>query len=346
MNFTAQILFFFGALGVFNSLLLSIYFIFFSKLKRRTNILFGLFLLFLSIRVLKSLFYFFATEEPIPLLQTGPAIFIFIGPFLYSYFSVAFKKNGAVLKTEKYHIAIWILIALGIYFIYPFKEYIALNKNVVLPFINVQWLCYILASGYIVRPTIKKLFRKNPDLSAFEKWSVLLLASILILWVVYFLIPYNYFITGSIVFSIFFYGFFLFFVFNKKKAVAVFSNKKKYNNGGLETQQVNLLIEKLNNLMTRQKLFKNPSLKLSDLAYKLNITTHQLSQLLNDNLGKSFSAFINEYRVEEAKLLLFQNTKYTLEAIGNQAGFKSKTTFFTTFKKMVGMTPSRYKAQF
>ena len=175
---------------------------------------------------------------------------------------------------------------------------------------------------------------------------LLLLLSVLILWTVYFFTNYNYFIAGSIVFSVLFYGFFLFFIFNKKRASAVFKNEKKYFSRKFETGQVNLLIEKLNNLMIEQKLYKNPSLKLPDVADQLDITIHQLSQLLNDNLGKSFSVFINEHRVEEAKALLFKNTKYTLEAIGNQAGFNSKTTFFTTFKKLVGTTPSKYQAQF
>jgi AraC-like DNA-binding protein len=48
--------------------------------------------------------------------------------------------------------------------------------------------------------------------------------------------------------------------------------------------------------MDSEELYKNPNLKLSDLASRMNISAHQLSQLLNDNLGKSFSTYINEYQ--------------------------------------------------
>lgn len=345
MNFTAQILFFLGALGVFNSLLLSFYFIFHRTSKRLSNIFFGFFLLFLSIRILKSLFYFFATEEPIPFLQTGPAIFIFIGPFLYLYIRASVRKDNASSKIWKLHIFLWVLIALGIYFIYPFKEYVTLNKNVILPLINIQWLIYILVSGYLLKPVIKKLFRKSQRISVFERWLSLLLMGTLILWAVYFFTSYNYFIAGSITFSALFYCFFLFFVFNKKIVLEIFKSERKNLINQLENDEIITLIEDLYSLMENQKLFKNPTLKSSEVALELGITIHQFSQLLNDNLGKNFSVFVNEYRVEEAKKLLFKNTKYTLEAVGNQAGFNSKTSFFNTFKKIAGTTPSKYQTK-
>ena len=84
----------------------------------------------------------------------------------------------------------------------------------------------------------------------------------------------------------------------------------------------------------------------NDIAKELQISSHQLSQLLNDNLGKSFALFINEFRIEEAKKLLKENNQFTLEAIGFEAGFSSKSTFYATFKKVVGKTPSAYKKQF
>lgn len=52
--------------------------------------------------------------------------------------------------------------------------------------------------------------------------------------------------------------------------------------------------------MNTEELYKNPNLKLSDVASRMNISAHQLSQLLNDNLGKSFSTYINEYRIDDA----------------------------------------------
>jgi len=93
-------------------------------------------------------------------------------------------------------------------------------------------------------------------------------------------------------------------------------------------------------------LYKDTDVKLQSVAKNIHISTHKLSQLLNDNLGKSFNSFINDHRVEEAKRLLRENDQFTLEAIGFESGFSSKSSFYATFKKVVGKTPSEFQKQF
>jgi len=105
------------------------------------------------------------------------------------------------------------------------------------------------------------------------------------------------------------------------------------------------LLQRLNNIMINEKLFTQPDLKLSDVAGKLDITTHELSKLINENIDKNFTHYINEYRIKEAKQLIKKNSIYTIEAIGNQSGFKSKSAFYKAFKKFVGTTPAKFKAQ-
>jgi AraC-type DNA-binding domain-containing proteins len=90
-------------------------------------------------------------------------------------------------------------------------------------------------------------------------------------------------------------------------------------------------------------LYKDPNLKLNDLAQHINISMHQLSQLLNDNLGKSFSTYINEYRIAEACKLITTNERLTFEAIGYEVGYNSKSTFYAAFRKIKDMTPALYK---
>lgn len=69
---------------------------------------------------------------------------------------------------------------------------------------------------------------------------------------------------------------------------------------------------------------------------------HQLSQVLNDNMGKNFTVFINEYRINEACNIIVSDNKLTLEGIGYEVGFNSKSTFFSTFKKLKGTTPAMF----
>ena len=94
--------------------------------------------------------------------------------------------------------------------------------------------------------------------------------------------------------------------------------------------------------MTKEEPYTDANLKSSDIAKKVNISVHQLSQLLNENLGKSFPLFVNEYRIAKACTIIKSNTPLTLEAIGYECGFNSKSTFYTTFKKITGVTPAQY----
>ena len=93
----------------------------------------------------------------------------------------------------------------------------------------------------------------------------------------------------------------------------------------------------------------NPCLErgitLSHLANIVGCTPNNLSQVINDELGKSFFDFINGYRISHAKqqLRCKKAEKVTILQIAMDAGFNSKSAFYTAFKKEVGMTPSQYR---
>lgn len=96
-----------------------------------------------------------------------------------------------------------------------------------------------------------------------------------------------------------------------------------------------------------QKKFLDPSISLDSVAESLNLNRSYLSRIINAELNKSFTEYVNELRVEEAKVFMnnpkFQN--YTLISIGLEAGFSSKSNFYAVFKKFTGQTPAEYKAQ-
>ncbi len=97
-------------------------------------------------------------------------------------------------------------------------------------------------------------------------------------------------------------------------------------------------------VMEINKLFLDDSLTIHSLAKELNTNSKYLSQLINNEFEKSFVVFINEYRIDEAKeLLLNDNNKHlSIEGIGYEAGFKSKSAFNAAFKKFTGETPSSF----
>ena len=101
---------------------------------------------------------------------------------------------------------------------------------------------------------------------------------------------------------------------------------------------------KLEQLMSEKKLYTNPDLSLDSLALALEINPKYLSVILNNSVGKNFYDFINHYRIEEVKERLAdsKSRNYTIEAIANQAGFRSKSSFNAAFKKQVNMTPREF----
>ncbi|MBX2872441.1 MAG: helix-turn-helix domain-containing protein [Saprospiraceae bacterium] len=288
---------------------------------------------------MKSVFYSFSTTEPIAFLQSGPYFFLLIGPLFLTYVQMLVKSKPKLNRYWKIHLAFWIFITLGLHLLLPFHHHVALAKEVLLPLINLQWLAYILVSVVILRPTLSKLQTGTPT----QQWLCLLILAMLILWAVYFFVSFRYFISGSIAFSLLFYAFYIYFVFHKKVAQSIFTRVRRGNARIIKQQEANHLLERLRILMQEEKPFVNPNLKSVDIAQQLDISTHEFSHLINEYLNKTFTDFINEYRVEEAKQLIATQSRYTLEAIGNQSGFNSKSAFYKAFKKFQGTTPGRFK---
>ncbi|WP_435622485.1 helix-turn-helix domain-containing protein [Flagellimonas sp.] len=105
-----------------------------------------------------------------------------------------------------------------------------------------------------------------------------------------------------------------------------------------------LEIEKqLGKLMLTEKPYLNNELRLNQLAEQLSISTHHLSQFLNEHHQTSFFDFINKHRVQEAKRLIVDKPNFTLLQIGYEAGFNNKTSFVNAFKRFEGQTPSSYR---
>ncbi len=99
--------------------------------------------------------------------------------------------------------------------------------------------------------------------------------------------------------------------------------------------------------METQKPYLNPDLTIEELSSQLAVPVKVLSQVINESLGQNFFDFVNTYRVEEAKQLLThaRDPKITVLEVMYQAGFNSKSSFNTAFKKIALTTPSEYKKQ-
>ncbi|MDH7446257.1 helix-turn-helix domain-containing protein [Aquimarina sp. 2201CG14-23] len=107
----------------------------------------------------------------------------------------------------------------------------------------------------------------------------------------------------------------------------------------------NSYYKELEFLMKEVKIYRNPNLGLESVAKKLKISSNYLSQLVNKLTGKNFADYINTFRVEDAKLKLrnVNFINYTIVGIALESGFNSKSTFYSAFKKIAGISPSIYR---
>lgn len=105
-----------------------------------------------------------------------------------------------------------------------------------------------------------------------------------------------------------------------------------------------ILVE-LESLVKEKKLYRHSEFSLSDLSNESGITGRRISNVLNNELGKNYFQFINEYRVEEVKSQLL-DPKYghlTVLSLALDAGFNSKASFNRVFKRYTGQTPKEFK---
>jgi AraC-like DNA-binding protein len=123
---------------------------------------------------------------------------------------------------------------------------------------------------------------------------------------------------------------------------------KKYASSPLTEKEITEYLNKILVLMKDEKMFLKNDLKIGEVAAKVNVPLHYVSQIINEKLGKNFYDFINEFRVDEAKKRLADTTYnyLTILAIGFDSGFNSKTAFYSAFKKISGMNPSEYKKHY
>lgn len=121
--------------------------------------------------------------------------------------------------------------------------------------------------------------------------------------------------------------------------------EKKSASPRLTEDDIRRLKTRLDQLMTKEQLFTNSDLNLPLLAESMEISIHELSYLLNKGYGQNFYQYINQYRVTRVKELMLSEKHRHLSILGIafEAGFNSKTTFNTAFKKTAGMSPAEYR---
>jgi AraC-like DNA-binding protein len=120
------------------------------------------------------------------------------------------------------------------------------------------------------------------------------------------------------------------------------AGKALYATSGLDEGTLNQWADRLNEEMLSQKLFLENDLTLPQLARRIRIKSHHLSQVLNQQIGKSFYDYVNEARIQYARELLI-DTKQSVLDVAFACGYNNKASFYKAFSQYVRTTPLKYR---
>jgi AraC-like DNA-binding protein len=104
-----------------------------------------------------------------------------------------------------------------------------------------------------------------------------------------------------------------------------------------------LLTEKLTALMLHEHAYRNPELRISEVANALGTNRTYLSTVIRDHFNDNFIGLVNRYRIGEAKELLADGHSLSILEIAEKVGFKSITSFNLFFKKETGFNPTQFR---
>jgi len=122
--------------------------------------------------------------------------------------------------------------------------------------------------------------------------------------------------------------------------------KLSYTTSTLANVNIEESLDRLKDLMQQSKIYQNENLNLSLLSEAMDLSGHQLSELINTQFGVNFSKYIRELRVEQAKRLLKDEPKSSILSISLETGFKSQSNFYAAFKDITGESPGSYRKKF
>ncbi len=117
----------------------------------------------------------------------------------------------------------------------------------------------------------------------------------------------------------------------------------KYFNNYLAGKDTTDISEKIRLLTKKDMFYRDEDINLKIFSEKLGLTSHQLSEYLNRIENKSFTTFINELRIADAKELLKSPEGRNIIEICYEVGFNTPSVFFNSFRRITGMSPRKWQ---
>lgn len=236
---------------------------------------------------------------------------------------------------------------------FPFRMVIAIATIV-------SWLVYLTYSLILLHKYRTNLHNEKSNIDKGQNLSWLMFVTIF--YVVYSILAgiqgfvfvfvgvgadalsyYNYSILLLLIYIISFYG-----LYQKQIELQTEPENQQetiaYKHSILSTEAKQAIKQKILAYFENENAYLNPNLNMDLLSEEINYPKYQITEVLNTEIGKNFFQFVNSYRIESVKKMLLEpKLKYSIEAIGYECGFNSKSSFYTVFKNLTGKTPASFR---
>ena len=345
--------------------------------KTLTDNILSLWLLVIGIHLTSYFLYHQGYWEKYPHLIGITVPFpLLYGPFLYLYVLKSIKSSNRLRRIDYLHFAPFLLsyiYLLPFYFFYSTLEKTQVDKGLVKDYTVFSKLLLV---GYIVSGIAyailayrkllqrKKIVEENFSYSArinlnWLRYAILGIgvvfttAAIVIVFreVLGFEFPFN----ADILFYATIVGFVVFVGYSGIRQQDLFSSTlnneqelvntaSEYKKSGLKKDTAITKHKELLQIMENEKPYLNAKLTLYELSQRLNLSSNNMSQLINQYEHVNFYDFINKYRVDEFIRRAQSNTDFSILAHAYDSGFNSKSSFNNVFKKLKSVTPSQFLA--
>jgi len=366
LNFNFQILL--DAIGLVQGVTLGILLMFMNKRKYKSTFFLGIFLFLYALELGTWISVNTKVSDSIPSLYLLPFNFSWLlFPLFYIY-----TQQVSVLSNDK--TKYWLLypgivsfLAQVIIFSFPFETKQVIEDSTL--HVLVFWILGNYYSWFIGIWNLKLLYRHSIEVQNTYSY----IASKELRWARFFLI---YLLGNSIFSHIIAYGFPTLIedntIFSVLDLIAIYwvsyfgvmqsnvrsviaknwgpdnsQDMKKNQNYMPESalERLENLMGKIDNHMVISEIFINPELTIMDLAEGIKEHPKLVSAVINTINKQNFNSYVNQLRIKKAEILLTNQTSgyFSIEGIGKEVGFHSKSAFYAAFKKVTGTTPKDYK---
>ena len=369
MDLLSDLILFSALQGFFLSIMLLVLGV---RNKLHSNYWFALILLSISVYLVEwyALMTGWIANNPQFMLSTYPALF-FIGPLVY----IHFRSSRGLKISRKHHLLF--LLPVTIYFLFipfyvantsvppdqcrsnimaSFNQVSLITKPWFFPLYTVLFIGLALHNG---RSTMRTNNTKGIGnvLNSREKWQMTL--NYLLLF--YFLISLSYGIVSTFKpqFIGAFFSMYLFLLLclivhvvaakiiispSLFSNVKPFKTSRKYERSSLDGKMSQAVLPKIRHFIEGERAFLQSDLTIHEVSEVLGISRNKVSQVINEQIGLSFQDYINSQRIEEAKRIL-KNGDVQVTHLALDVGFNNKVSFYRSFKKFTGKSPTEFTRQ-